>query len=64
MPPALIVNRTHVFGADKQLVAWNRNLQEMLDLPDSLLLVVRTLRSFSAIWPRAVSLVQLILRQS
>ena len=27
-----------MFGADKKLAAWNRNLQEMLDLPASLLL--------------------------
>ena len=27
-----------MFGADKQLVAWNRNLQEMLDLPNALLI--------------------------
>ena len=27
-----------MFGADKKLAAWNRNLQEMLDLPESLLL--------------------------
>src|SRR3954451_5553236 len=27
-----------MFGADKKLAAWNRNLQEMLDLPDSLVL--------------------------
>ena len=27
-----------MFGADRQLVAWNRNLQEMLDLPEALLI--------------------------
>jgi two-component system NtrC family sensor kinase len=27
-----------MFGADKKLVAWNRNLQEMLDLKDALLI--------------------------
>jgi PAS domain S-box-containing protein len=27
-----------MFSADKQLVAWNRNLQQMLDLPDAVLL--------------------------
>ena len=26
-----------MFGADRHLVAWNRNLQEMLDLPDTFL---------------------------
>jgi PAS domain S-box-containing protein len=27
-----------MFGVDRQLVAWNRNLQEMLDLPEALLI--------------------------
>jgi two-component system, NtrC family, sensor kinase len=27
-----------MFGADRKLVAWNRNLQEMLDLPEALLI--------------------------
>jgi PAS domain S-box-containing protein len=27
-----------MFGADRKLVAWNRNLQQMLDLPDAFLL--------------------------
>jgi two-component system, NtrC family, sensor kinase len=35
-----------MFGADKKLASWNRNLQEMLDLPDALLLGRPTFAEF------------------
>jgi two-component system NtrC family sensor kinase len=44
-----------MFGADTRLVAWNRNLQEILDLSDDFLDQRSSTRSISAISPSVAS---------